>query len=174
VTSPGPVEPGKTLIVCNGLDYWVVRPDGRIQSFHLDKPTDNAFPKSALIGILNLADATSDASITDQTEFNGHRVIVLRVSQGTQTNDTVVDASTFLVAASIKNMKKIGDPTRVVSTTTLYTDYKRIDGLMVPMRAAATQEGQLQFDVRVMEVEFLDKVDPAMFVAPVASPATRP
>jgi hypothetical protein len=98
-------------------------------------------------------------------KINGRETMVVRVKGEQAAAEMYFDAATGLLAGSKRTMQlPLGN--REVEGDVTYADYKDVDGIKYPMKVTSTAGGNLKVEVRVAEVQFLDRIDPATFAQP--------
>ena len=101
-----------------------------------------------------------------EEKINGRAVVGIKVEvDGQWQNDLYFDKSNGFLVKTVKSAPKPGalEPVR---TETVFDDYKEADGVQLPRKIAAYQDGKKTLAVTITELKCLDKVDDKTFSKP--------
>jgi hypothetical protein len=144
---------------------WLRRDGGPAQAFAGQKlPLERHWHTMPAL-LPGLLGAGYELSPIPGAQSDGRQVSGVRVKGEQGTVDLFFDASTGLLARSKRSMQlPLGN--REVEGDIAYSDYKDVAGVKYPMKITVSAGGKKLIDVRVIEVQFLERVDPATFAKP--------
>ena len=165
----------KVLCIVNGDKVWVKVADkkGVMDS----PPPPNGLTKPPPLSMLdNFAGARErpDLFIPNIAEEDGCSYITFTIvdSRGNPSTISYIDPQTNLPVKEVKLwMHDIADmvsyqTTGPVKTVTTYDEYKDFDGTVIPTRIVMKQDDKTVMDLTVLEVEFPEEIDGALFEKP--------
>ena len=139
-----------------------MRGDTEVAGSRLEALRNGAFPSP----FLNYKDRGVQIALGEKDKLNDRDMYVLTFTPSTGPVSRVwVDAETYL---PVQTVMTVDSPeTGPVQQTTGFSDYRDVDGVKVPHKLTSTSSVQ-SFVVTVTKIEHNVKIDPALFVKPVA------
>jgi len=154
-------------VVINGDEAWMQMNGGEPTLLPVINPGQGVYPNDNLGVLLALKGSDFQLSVGLTHIIDGRPVHRIRMETGGQwVGDSFFDEETHLLVAS---KKKLSDDTIGESRAieTYYSDYKRVDGLNLPMSIRMVMDGETMATITVTEVKFMDEIDDGVFAKPV-------
>jgi hypothetical protein len=164
------VMDGQKLSIVQVVNGNTVRQTENGKVSTLDEPLQAELRESAVIQEMSLLfpllDTTKYTLIPEKdVPVSGQDASVLVArAKGLKDTRLFFDKKTGLLAAMQR--KSINPSQKVVDEVTTFSDYKAIDGLIVPMKSKVTHDGKPFLEITVSEYKPLEKVDEKSLTLP--------
>ena len=111
----------------------------------------------------------SGTTLTKEADqvYGGKLATVCRAEQDGTTSLSFFDKSSGLYLGDISDVKITKNHKDVtVKNEIHYDDYRKIDGLMVPMEMRCLRDGKEVMKMTIQDIKFMDKIDRKIFAKP--------
>ena len=122
-------------------------------------------PLGDFVNLSDLQDSNTTLTVMGEEDVNGRPAVVVKCESKGGEAVTYFDKETALLV----RVRKFGPHPvtgKEMDLEAYLTDYKEVQGGQVPMRIIAYGEGKPLFDVTILDIEFLDRIDPKAFAKP--------
>lgn len=161
----------KTATVFNGKEGWIkVSAGGNNMDIPVKDEILEEFKETAYMMVLGqfsgLKDKGMKFSIVGEAQVNGKPAIGVKISkEGKKDLDFYFDKKTHLLAKSERRARDFQSGQEVTEER-IVTEYREVDGRMMPKRVTVNRDGKKLMDVEVLEARSLDSIDDSEFVRP--------
>jgi hypothetical protein len=156
------------LQIFNGEKGWLTLPGGQIREItgdQLDEMKNSAYANwiESLLPLTKEKEFTltplADVKVKDKPAVG----IKVQAKDRPDVKLFFDKESGLLVKTERDGKDETGNVVRLEST---YSDFKKVDGLMQPMKILANRDGKKFMDIEVTEMKFPDKLDSKLFAKP--------
>ena len=152
--------------VFNGNEGWMQLNGGAPLNVPMTNTITQVFPGGIFKAILSLKSGEFQLSVEPEKRLNNQPAIGIRIEADGEWAETIYyHQDTKLVLASFKPLQDADGQSHTVET--YYSDYRKVDGLSIPMSMNTVMDGETTMKVTVTEVTFLETVAPSVFTKPV-------
>ena len=122
-------------------------------------------------GLLNYKDTAQKAELVSKERVDGAYHLRLTATDGTATN-YFIDAATGLERRTVTSMRGPSGAPLVLETR--FSDYRKVDGRMVPFVVETLQDGKPIYKTQLEKIEFNVPIDDSFFRMPPRAPDPAP
>jgi hypothetical protein len=156
-------------IVCyDGKEFWIAL-NGKVEMTTSGKELDSlkeAIHAEEMASLIPLIDKSVELSIIGESKLGEQELIGVRASKKDHKDVNLhFDKKTGLLVKSESRNMDFLTREEVAEEREMY-DYKKIDGMLVPMRIVINRDGKKYVEIDITDVKFNDKLDDSAFAKP--------
>jgi hypothetical protein len=126
-----------------------------------------------LAQLLQLQSKDTELKFLGEETKAGRRLVGIRAVSPHAAADLYFDKSTGLLARAQRPLPG-PEPGKNMIGENVYSDYREIGGVQYPMHCEGTVQNIYALDIRIISLEFIDKIDDGVFAKPAVSRPPEP